>query len=172
VRNETGQSSHITFTTNNYNYTQAAALLSLSFSRPLPSPVTLKVLPAEQSVRVRSHMPGSVAMRTWGTPSYVRFSYTSSETTTTCERECVYVVPRWLVCGVVSCRRRLKHLWRGCDFMPQPVIAVLTLGCRWTMAAILSSSSRRNTCVTIAYTYPRVMRVMYGEQVFSHAARV
>lgn len=47
-------------------------------------PVTLNVFPAEQSVSVRSHMPGSVAMRTWGTPSYVRFSYTSSEMTTTC----------------------------------------------------------------------------------------
>lgn len=43
-------------------------------TQPIFQPVSEKVLPAEEMVRVRSAMPGSAAIGVWATPSKVRCS--------------------------------------------------------------------------------------------------
>ena len=49
--------------------------------QPVCQPVIEKVLPAEESVTVRSNMPGSEAKCWCGSPAYTVYLYTSSEMT-------------------------------------------------------------------------------------------
>ena len=85
--------------------------------QPTFQPVTLNVLPALLTTRVRSRMPGSVAGETCRPPSKTRCSYTSSVTTS---RSCatdtsakrasssgVRTVPVGL-CGVLSSSSRVR----------------------------------------------------------------
>lgn len=52
-------------------------------AHPIFHPVHENVLPEDDTVTVRSAMPGTVAMRAHSRPSYTMCSYTSSLTTTT-----------------------------------------------------------------------------------------